>query len=116
MSRRCRRYIYRAKGTPKLFIIHYSLLIRKALPCAPVAFIIYTILTGYEVICLILQKEISSVNKIIFAGLYVVYFLFFTIEPSLDWSVHFMTPWLFLHGLIHGYVKNERRGRKCYFL
>jgi len=43
MCRRSRRYIYRANGTPKLFIIHYSLLIRKAPPCAPVAFIYMTI-------------------------------------------------------------------------
>ena len=41
MCRQRRHYIYRANGTPKLFIIHYSLLIRKVKPCAPVAFIIY---------------------------------------------------------------------------
>ena len=39
MCRLCRHYLYRAEGTPKLFIIHYSLLIRKSPPCAPVAFI-----------------------------------------------------------------------------
>lgn len=75
------------------------------------AFIIYTVITGYEVVRLIMRKEISSETKIVVAGLYAVYFIFFTIEPSLDWSVHFMVPWLFIHGLVHGYVHDEK-GRK----
>lgn len=79
------------------------------------AFVLYTILTIYEMIKLLLKKEISTGTKVFFAGLFTAYFVFFTIEPALDWSVHFMTPWLFLHGLIHGYMKEEKRGIKCYF-
>ena len=52
MCRHSRRYIYRANGTPKLFIIHYSLLIRKASPCAPVAFI-YTFLLKLQIVLLV---------------------------------------------------------------
>ena len=79
------------------------------------AFVIYTFLTIYELIMLLLKKNVSTGTKVLFTGLFVAYFIFFTIEPSLDWSVHFMTPWLFLHGLIHGYVKEEKRGIKCFF-
>ena len=39
MCRQRRHYLYRAKGTPKLFTIHYSLFTRKVKPCVPVAFI-----------------------------------------------------------------------------
>ena len=56
MCRRSRRYIYRANGTPKLFIIHYSLLIRKALPCAPVAFI-YTFLLKLQIVLYITSER-----------------------------------------------------------
>ena len=48
MCRQSRHYLYRAFGTPKLFIIHYSLLIRKAPPCVPVAFI-YTFLLKLQI-------------------------------------------------------------------
>lgn len=79
------------------------------------AFVIYTGLTIYELIKLLLKKDVAVGTKVLFTGLFAAYFVFFTIEPSLDWSVHFMTPWLFLHGLIHGYVKEEKRGIKCFF-
>lgn len=79
------------------------------------SFIGYTILTVYEVVRFIMKKKVSSYTKLIIMGLYIIYFIFFTIEPSLDWSVHFMVPWLFVHGAIHGYTKNDNRGRECYF-
>lgn len=79
------------------------------------AFVIYTLLTIYELIKLLLKKDVTTGTKVLCTGFFVAYFIFFTIEPSLDWSVHFMTPWLFLNGLIHGYVKEEKRGIKCFF-
>ena len=57
MCRLSRLYIYRAEGTPKLFIIHYSLLIRKAPPCAPVAFIYTKISLLYKFVLLVSVKQ-----------------------------------------------------------
>lgn len=79
------------------------------------AFVLYTGLTIYELFKLLGKKGETTETKVLVTGLFVVYFVFFTIEPSLDWNVNFMTPWLFLHGMIHGYVKEEERGIRCYF-
>ena len=70
------------------------------------AFVIYTVYTVIDFIRLMFYKNIVIETKFIFLGLFIVYFIFFTIEPSLDWNVHFMTPWVFLHGIVRGYVKD----------
>ena len=41
------------------------------------AFVLYTILTIYEMIKLLLKKEISTGTKVFFAGLFTAYFVFF---------------------------------------
>ena len=50
MCRLCRHYLYRAGGTPKLFIIHYSL--AKYNFALPVAFI-YTFLLKLQIVLLL---------------------------------------------------------------
>lgn len=79
------------------------------------AFVLYTGLTIYELVKLLRKKDISTETKVLVSGLFAAYFIFFSVEPSLDWDVNFMTPWLFLHAMVHGYVKEEERGIRCYF-
>ena len=67
-------------------------------------FTAYTIYTVYEVVKLLLKKKYSSETKIIFSGLYLAFFLYMTVEPALEASVHLLTPWIFINGLIHGVV------------
>lgn len=66
------------------------------------AFLVYTVFTIYELIRWLFEKEISQERKIVTAGVYGVFFLYFMIERSFVGSVHYMTPWLFVNGLIHG--------------
>lgn len=70
-------------------------------------FAAYTFYTIYELGRLLLKKGISSENKIIFSGLYLAFFLYMTVEPALDASVHLLTPWIFINGLIHGVVSES---------
>lgn len=75
------------------------------------AFAAYTAYTLYEMICFLLKKTISSETKIITMGLYTVFFLYLTVEPALDASIHLVTPWIFLNGLVHG-ENSGVKGRK----
>ena len=71
------------------------------------AFASYTLYTAYEMVRLILKKTISTEWKIVLAGLYVAFFLFLSVEPALDASVHLVTPWIFVNGLIHGMISQK---------
>lgn len=66
------------------------------------SFLIYTIFTIFELIQWLIKKEVSEERKVIVAGIYTVFFLYFMIERSFVGSVHYMTPWLFVTGMIHG--------------
>lgn len=66
------------------------------------AFAAYTFLTIYEMIRWLSQKEISTERKLIVAGIYGAFFLYYTVERGLGGSMHFMTPWFFINGLVHG--------------
>ena len=68
------------------------------------AYIFYTV---YEVVRLIQKKSVSSELKIIFSGLYLAFFLYMTVEPALDASVHLLTPWIFINGLVHGVISES---------
>ena len=35
-------------------------------------------------------------------GLFAAYLLYLNVEPALDASIHLVTPWIFVNGLIHG--------------
>lgn len=71
------------------------------------AFLGFTIYSICYLIRFIMKKEIQTETKLIMAGLYVAFFLYYTVEPALDTSVHFMTPWILVNGLIHGYLSKE---------
>ena len=73
------------------------------------AFTGYTIYTAWEMIRLVLSKEIVPEMKMIMAGLYFAFFLYMSVEPALDASIHLVTPWIFVNGLIHGCVSKERK-------
>lgn len=70
-------------------------------------FTAYTFYTVYEVARLLLKKSISSETKIIFSGLYLAFFLYMTVEPALDASIHLLTPWIFINGLVHGVISES---------
>ena len=74
-----------------------------------VAFTGFTIYSGYDLIRFILKKNIQAETKLIMTGMYVAFFLHYTVEPALDSSVHFITPWILVNGLIHGYISKEGR-------
>lgn len=65
------------------------------------SFVGYTILSLYDLIRYILNKDILSEKKLMIAGIYVAFFMFFTVEPALDASVHYLTPWIFINGMVH---------------
>ena len=72
------------------------------------SFVAYTGYTVYEQICLLLKKNVPTETKLIITGTYVAFFLYFSVEPVMEASVHLMTPWIFLNGLVHGcIVKRE---------
>lgn len=70
-------------------------------------FTAYTFYTVYEMVKLLLKKHISSETKIIFSGLYLAFFLYMTVEPALEASVHLLTPWIFMNGLVHGVLSES---------
>lgn len=79
------------------------------------AFAGYTIFTVYELIRWLMRKEISTERKLMVVGIYGVFFLYYTVERAFEGSMHFMTPWFFLNGLVHGelsMMKMKRNDRK----
>lgn len=75
------------------------------------AFTAFTIYTGYRLIRLILDKEVSSELKIMLSGLYLSFFLFFTVEPALDASIHLFAPWIYVGGLIYGIQSGKQKNK-----
>ena len=74
-------------------------------------FAAYTAYTVYELIRLLLKKEILTETKLMLAGLYGAFFLYLSVEPALDASIHLITPWIFTNGLIHGRLSLEDKGK-----
>ena len=66
------------------------------------AFAAYTFWTIYEMIVWLTKKDISTRRKLMVAGVYGAFFLYYTVERGIDNSMHFMTPWFFVNGMIHG--------------
>ncbi len=73
------------------------------------AFAAYTFLTVYELIRWLMKKEISTERKLILAGIYGAFFLYYTVERAFDGSMHFMTPWFFINGLVHAELTEEKK-------
>lgn len=72
------------------------------------AFAAYTFITIYELIRWIMRKDISTERKLILAGIYGAFFLYYTVERAFESSMHFMTPWFFINGLVHGELTKEK--------
>ena len=72
-----------------------------------IAFTVFTVYTLYYLIRFIMKKVIQTETKLVMTGMYVAFFLYYTVEPALDASVHFLTPWMLINGLIHGYLAKE---------
>ena len=66
------------------------------------AFTAYTFWTIYEMIVWLTKTEISTRRKLMVAGVYGAFFLYYTVERGIDNSMHFMTPWFFINGMVHG--------------
>lgn len=71
------------------------------------SFTAYTFWTMYELIRFIMKKDIGTEIKIMFSGIYAAFFLYYTVEPALMASVHFLCPWMLINGLIHGYLSDS---------
>ncbi len=73
------------------------------------AFTGYTFYVIWELICWLRKKEIPTERKLILAGIFGVFFLYYTVERAFDGSMHFMTPWFFINGLVHGELKKQTK-------
>ena len=71
------------------------------------AFAGYTLWTLYELIRFIMKKEIATEVKLMMVGIYAAFFLYYTVESAIRASIHFMTPWMLINGLVHGYVSDN---------
>ena len=76
------------------------------------SFVAYTFLTIYEMVCWLIQKEISTERKLVIAGVYGAFFLYYAVERGLGGSMHFMTPWFFINGLVHGELTLLKKNNK----
>lgn len=73
------------------------------------AFALYTVYTAWNVIRLILNRRVNAEMKMTMAGLYFVFFLYMSVEPALDASIHLVVPWIFVNGIIYGCVSGEKK-------
>lgn len=76
------------------------------------AFTAYTFWTIYEMIIWLSKKEISIRRKLMFAGVYGAFFLYYTVERGIDNSMHFMTPWFFINGMVHGELSAIKENKR----
>ena len=72
------------------------------------AFVIYTLHVIYELIRWLMKKEVSTERKIIVSGIFGAFFLYYMVERAFDSSMHFMTPWFFINGLVHGEITEKK--------
>lgn len=72
------------------------------------AFTAFTVFSVINLIRFLIKKDISSETKVVTAGLYMSFFLFYMIEPALDASIHYITPWIMINGLIQGILTKEK--------
>ena len=72
------------------------------------AFALFTVYSLYELIRLLCGKTVAAETKIMLTGLYFAFFLYLSVEPALDASIHLVTPWIFVNGLIHGVAAKNK--------
>ena len=73
------------------------------------SFVAYTIHVIYELIRWLMKKEVSTKRKIIVAGIFGAFFLYYMVERAFDSSLHFMTPWFFMNGMVHGELTERKK-------
>lgn len=78
------------------------------------AFAAYTVYSAINLIRFLLKKEVYMELKIVTAGLYVMFFLFYSVEPAFDASINYISPWMVINGMIQGLLSND--GIKIGFL
>ena len=69
-------------------------------------FVNYTIYTMFDLGCILKKREVTTELKLMVIGVYIVFALFFMIESALESYGRYILPWIFMHGLVHGYVAN----------
>lgn len=73
------------------------------------SFTAYTVFSVYELIRWLMKKEISTEKKLMIAGIYGAFFLYYTIERLFEGSLPFLSPWVFINGLVHGELEKEKK-------
>lgn len=73
------------------------------------SFVAYTIHVIYELIRWLMKKEVSTKRKMIVAGIFGAFFLYYMVERAFDSSLHFMTPWFFMNGMVHGELTERKK-------
>ena len=74
-----------------------------------ISFALYTVYSVYELIRLLCQRSVTPETKIMLTGLYAAFFLYLSVEPALDASIHLVTPWIFVNGLVHGTITEKQK-------
>ncbi len=64
------------------------------------AFAAYTLYTVFYMTKFLIKKNETAEMKIIILGLYLAFFLYMTVESVFDASIHFVTPWIFINGIV----------------
>lgn len=69
------------------------------------AFVSYTLYSLYNLVRFMRKSDITTEIKLLIMGVYGSFLLYFNVEPALEASIHWITPWLFLNGIIYGSQK-----------
>lgn len=64
-------------------------------------FTAYILFGVYELVRFIKKQAVATELKLVAVGMFAVFFLYYSVEPALDASIHYLTPWIFLNGIIH---------------
>ena len=72
------------------------------------AFTAYTLFGAYELVRLVKTQTVTTELKLVAVGLFAVFFLYYSVEPALDASIHYLTPWIFLNGMLYGVNTKNR--------
>ena len=70
--------------------------------------LVYTGYSLYKLIGILFVKNVTTEAKLMIMGIYVSFLLYLAVEPVLEASIHLLTPWIFVNGLVCGYVTKER--------
>lgn len=72
-----------------------------------VSFALYTVISSIELFKLLKKPNVSTELKLFFAGIYIAYLMIFTIESAFESYGRYIAPWIFIQGLIHGYISKK---------